>query len=216
MRSGSGLGIGLRVLALLSLAGCGSSQYWASRRLDLWDVVPISVQRGYGLSASARVSPFAQSGLGVYGPGPREGGASTNSFGMGLGRWGPRSSEGALHLVLGSMEYQELRGPPWPGGPDGRYEQYSTDEKRFRQSGNVFIVFPAPGVTDPPSDLFARLPRWYFWPDSEAHLFLGIFGIRIGFSPAQLVDFLAGIFGFDPLGDDIAVTPNDENGEVNP
>jgi hypothetical protein len=207
MRTEAAPRFGLPVLALAALAGCGNSaQYWASRRLDLWDVVPISVQRGYGLSVSARATPFAQSGLGLYAPGSKDKVASTNSFGMGLGRWGPRSSDGALHVVIGSMEYQELRGPPWPGGPDGRYEQSSTAEKRCRASGNAFIVFPAPGVTDPPSGEFANLPRWYFWPDCEAHVFLGLFGIRVGFSPAQLVDFLAGIFGLDPLGDDLPAT----------
>lgn len=38
--------------------------------------------------------------------------------------------------------------------------------------------------------------------DLEVGLFAGVLGLRLGLSPGELVDFLAGLIGFDPAGDD--------------
>ena len=189
------------LLGLLSWTGCSSpGRYIAARSLDLWDVLPFSAQRGSGLAASVRITPFAQTGLGWYNlTGDFSG---TNGFGMGLGRWGPRWYEGGVHFLIASIDYQESRGEAWPGGPDGRYQQLSTPEKTIRASGNFLLFLPGTGALEPPPGTSVRIPRWYFWPDCEAQVFVGFIGLRLGLSPAQLVDFLAGIIGLDPLGDD--------------
>jgi hypothetical protein len=200
----------LLLAVLFSLVGCaGSKRYLASRSLDLWDVIPFSAQRGGGLAASVRITPFAQTGLGWYNLTGDF--AGTNGFGMGPGRWGPRWYEGGVHLLLFSLDYQEQRGEPWPGGPDGRYQQLSTPEKTIRSSGNFLIFLPGPGAMEAPPGTSARIPRWYFWPDCEAQVFVIFIGLRVGLSPAQLVDFLAGIIGLDPLGDDLPSSSSDED-----
>lgn len=38
--------------------------------------------------------------------------------------------------------------------------------------------------------------------DLEVGLFAGVFGLRVGLSPGELVDLFAGLVGFDPAGDD--------------
>ena len=44
---------------------------------------------------------------------------------------------------------------------------------------------------------------WHSWLNLDFGVFVGVVGLRVGFCPDQVIDFLAGIFGFDPLGDDI-------------
>ncbi len=191
------------LLVIPCLWGCASPwRYWKSRALDLWDVLPVSVQKGGGLSASAGVTPFVRTGLGFY--------FSTeppNSYGMALGRWGPVWKENGYHFLVATVEEQELEGDPWPGGPDGRY--CNPDEKKLARSRmNLLVVLPV----DPDHEAgghFARVrfPPWYSWLDSEAEVFVLFFGIRVGVSPLQLVDFLAGFLGLDPLGDDVPPRP---------
>lgn len=50
-------------------------------------------------------------------------------------------------------------------------------------------------------DLLAYEDPWRR-ADLEVGATLGFLNFRVGFSPGHLVDFLAGIFGFDPAGDD--------------
>src|SRR5262245_6149601 len=100
-----------RRIALLTVAagglapGCaGPGGYWKSRGLDLWDILPTAVQIEPGFSVSVRVTPFVQTGLGVYGVNARE----VNTWGMATGRWGPRWVEGAVQLLIGAIEGQSL------------------------------------------------------------------------------------------------------------
>ena len=43
---------------------------------------------------------------------------------------------------------------------------------------------------------------WHSWADVKVDLLAGV-GLRVGLCPDELVDFLAGIFGLDLLGDDV-------------
>jgi hypothetical protein len=181
-------------------AGCGS--WWESRALDLWDVVPVAVEydKELGFSASARATPFIQTGLGVYGIDT----TSVNSWGMGLGRWGPAWKEAAVHVLIGTLEQQIIEGEPWPGGPDGRYGEVH-EGSLARQSGNLLVFLPTAGIQHPPpppEDMWAKLPPWHGILDCEAHVFLGLVGMRLGFAPLQLPDFLLGFLGIDFVGDD--------------
>jgi hypothetical protein len=189
---------------LLGCAGCQSpGDWWRSRGLDLWDCVPAAVMRDQelGFSMSVRATLFAQTGIGVYGLNAlSEDAPDYNSYGMALGRWGPRWRESVIHLIIGSDEYQELVGRNWPGGPDGRF-LYQDERLVVRKSGNVLIILPLSGLN--PHDLrLAKFPDWYSIPDSELCLFVGYFGLRIGPAPAQFVDFLCGFVNLDPMGDD--------------
>lgn len=194
----------LCALLLGSLVGCAThSEYWASRALDLWDVVPVSVQKGAGVSVSARISPFAQSGIGWY--------YSDAAYGMAVGRWGPYWYENGMHVALMSLEflYQETAHEQWPPGPDGRY-QWEDSETIQRCSGNTLVFLPTE-VHSHSGFTWATLPEPYAWADSEIHFFLGVAGVRVGLSPFQLIDFVLGWFGLDPSSDDLA---EEEAGEI--
>jgi hypothetical protein len=129
----------LMLFAYLSLWGCANpGTYWKSRALDLWDVLPVAVNvvqewEFGGLCVSARVTPLAQIGLGGYGMNSTE----PDTFGMGLGRWGPAWKECGLHCILGSGEYQELDAEHWPGGPDERYQCQTQTGGLGRVNGNL-------------------------------------------------------------------------------
>jgi hypothetical protein len=174
-----------------------------ARGLDLWDCVPAAVilDTRPGCSISARVTLFAQAGVGFYG----DHAEGAEGYGMALGRWGPRWREEVGHLILLTEEEHELIGRNWPGGPDSRF-LHLEGGKSVRRSGNVLIVIPlASGgeiATFPLRFRMARFPDWYSIPDSEVALFLGWFGLRVGLAPAQFVDFLCGFFHLDPLDDD--------------
>jgi hypothetical protein len=190
-------------------AGCsGTKHYLAARGLDLWDVLPVSVQTNFfqleevpmmpgAPEASVRITPLFQTGLGGHG---------AKSYGMALGRWGPVWTEMGIHAVIISMEGHEInRSDNWPGGPDQRYLGEPEEGKLGRGQANLLGFIPImPGFHPPPDSPI--LPRWYAWADSDVHVFAGFVGLRLGFSPAQAVDFLCGLLGFDPLGDDPPAT----------
>lgn len=50
--------------------------------------------------------------------------------------------------------------------------------------------------------------------DVEVGVFAGFFGLRVGFSPGELIDFLAGWVGLDPAGDDAGPEPAPDDAPV--
>jgi hypothetical protein len=69
-------------------------------------------------------------------------------------------------------------------------------------TGNLLFLFPMPGGScgDPFIPAHAR-----FLLDIDAEFHLGFVGMRLGVSPVQLADWLAGWFAVDYLGDDRSV-----------
>ena len=203
----------LQAAILLDCAGCRSpGDWWRARGLDLWDCVPTAVIRDkeLGFSISARVTPFVQTGLGAYGLNDKDG----NSSGMALGRWGPRWKESAIHVLIVSMERQEmLVGGRWSRGPGRRY-RYNNERPLVRQSGNLLVIIPFAGAEHASEVLpWARFPDWYSLPDSDVALSLGWFGLRIGIAPAQFVDFFCGLVNLDPLRDDAPPSDPERNAD---
>ena len=204
----------LYLVFLLSTSGCGNlDRYFVARGLDLWDTVPVSVKYGYGLSVSGRATPFLQTGLGGF---------HAEAIGMGPGRWGPRWEESAYHIGIGSSETQRLSvlqyegsedvvrvranpedGRHCAGGPDWRYWFLSDPKKNKRYCGNGFVLIPVP-LGDPPPFGYAHLPPWHSWLNVEADVFVGVVGVRAGLCLDEFVDFVAGVFCLDLLGDDEA------------
>jgi len=190
-------------LVALALTGCATpaARYAGSRALDLFDVFPLSGRSGVGLYMSARATPFLGAGIGAY---------DALACGMGPRRWGPVWEEegsgiGPVYCVdesLLSRRGKDLANsnliqlPEWPAGPDALFEE----APGWRSRGHVALVLPYLVRRD--GD-WAKLPPWYSLLDCEADAFIGVIGLRIGFSPGEIVDFLAGLFGLDPSGDDI-------------
>ncbi len=88
---------------------------------------------------------------------------------------------------------------------DLRLEQ--GDEEPLNKLGTPEVATLWEATRDGPD-----LPR--AWDLFEADLFLGIVGLRIGVRPLEFGDFLAGIVGFDPAGDDIEETTFNEPRDV--
>lgn len=194
----------LLLLTLLSTtAGCryGPGQYWQARGLDLYDTFPASVGGGLGALAQARVTQFAGIGIGW-----------TEEWRVGLDdqRFGPIWWEKQRGIpILRYYRYQDYLDTEdrWSGGNTN----WITDDHRLRANSFVFIPAVAregwiwlPWI--PP--YFLEVPwethqiTWWNAFDVEAGLFLVAGGVRLGFSPGELIDFLCGIVTADPLEDD--------------
>ncbi|MFG0320545.1 MAG: hypothetical protein ACF8XB_24955 [Planctomycetota bacterium JB042] len=184
---------GTLTLALLGLAGCGTpaGDYWTARALDLADAVPVSFANGVGLGAEVRVTPFVGVGAGW---------AEVERYGFDAGRSGPRWSEREWGIPLWSYERvgRTLEdAESWPGGdPEEAGDVFAR--------AATFVVWPQRACRD---DGVAA--RWSAWEalDVEVGLVLGFLGLRVGFSPLQTVDLLAGLLDHDPAGDDPEVAP---------
>ena len=181
------------ILTVAPAAGCADpGRYWRSRALDLWDALPVSVQLGAGLSASAKATPFLGTGAGYHGGPPFFEKHAANSWGMSEGRFGPTWGDHGGGFVLLGWQWQLLtrENESWPS-MDRRCEPPFPDYRGTR------LRVAALGLT-----VLGQPPPWYGWLDSEAQVFAGAAGVRVGFCPAQLLDFLTGWFGLDLLGDD--------------
>lgn len=146
----------------------------------------MSVKGGYGVGASVRATEFFHTGLEVY---------SATSFGLARGRCGPVwEEEGGAGVIMTGEQFTPRLPQRWPGGPDW------TDDSLFRRSsGNFFFFVPCRLMWGLPNPLVP----WPAWFDVDANIFLGVGGMRVGVCPGELIDFLAGIVGLDPIGDDV-------------
>lgn len=180
-----------------SLCGCSSfGEYMEARALDLWDIVPVSVSGGPGLWVSARATHLVQNGFGF---------GRAVAYGMGPGRWGPRWEQEELGMLFFQNEQWHLdrRLAPkeemkrWPGGPDDR-ALHCRFGRGARMWGSTLFVLPMP--FDPDGAPIVPAP-WHAWASVDAQVH-AILGLRVGFCPDEVVDFLAGLAGFDLFGDD--------------
>lgn len=180
----------IAVLMMVWCGGCGTpaGDYGTARALDLADVVPFSFANGVGLAAQARVTPFVGVGAGW---------ADVQRYGFDAGRCGPWWHEREWGIPLWS--YERVGRTPeapefWPGGdPDEPGDVFSR--------ASTFVVWPQRACRD--DGVHARWSAWEAL-DAEVGLVLGLIGLRVGLSPLQAFDFLAGLANFDPAGDDPA------------
>lgn len=185
---------------LLALTGC--SPYSQNRLHDLRDAVRLSVGVGYGLSSTLSVGDAYGVGAGAYSKGWYVGNQGRifpgqyvcetgNSFpawtGMALFPpcWYYCAPEAKVAFVLGLL-------------------LYSMDEFSWQAGGDEVTVGRNTSVA---GDLGLLLKTRYpaetrVMTGVDASLFLGVVGVRVGFSPVELVDFIGGFVGFDLLQDD--------------
>lgn len=161
------------------LGGCAGSGYLQDRALDLADCFKVAVAAGPELSADLKATDALHLavGGGVHGEagfvGRKPGAASMMTLGLPVA---PFMEEGILY---GRYVFDECFGD-WKEA-DVQDECYA-------------LHFLNAKPTNPRH-------RWVEAFDLEAGAIV-LVGGRIGFSPGQFADFLAGWFGADPAGDD--------------
>jgi hypothetical protein len=202
--------LALALVLLAGAAGCTTraGRYGQSRLLDLFDAAPISLQSGPGLHAHVRVTEFLGIGAGY---------ADVYCFGFDDARFGPYWYEEAYSIPLVSdirhQSYPE-DGDRWPGG------HFEDKILHDRYRANTFVFVPGlaedggiwPPVGSEERDEW-RYPRWAPWDRGrvEVGLVVIVAGARVGIAPLQAIDFLAGLAGFDPAGDDVGYNPQDHD-----
>lgn len=184
---------------VLPLTGCS----WLDHRArDAADVFLIAPEWGlYGVKA--QVGPWGQPGVigGLRGP------------------YGSPGGFGLLGPHLGRYEVGETMIYPFFGFVQSRRGASDHRHKDFHVKGLWWIPILEP-QTDPAAifggfedagDRRRLAPRY-----TQIEIVAGAFvGLRLGFNPGELVDFIAGLFGFDLYGDDDAkVDPKDAPGDL--
>ena len=216
--------------AVSTLGGGCASAYWRDRANDLGDIASVSF--GAGLGVRAQAGPVA-TGLGAQMDvaGFRGGRffCDRRAFDLEPLGW-------SVDLVLASGNLFGLR--PVDGTPEP-YERIVNGRGKYQGQynpavGGVFVPFwlcgeildldyYGPERTERPSPLAPNRkearPHLPSWTHLEAAAALGV-GVRLGFNPGELLDFLLGFFGADLYGDDLArgegVNPHAESAELSP
>ena len=208
----------ISVVALVSGAGCA---YGADRMQDLADCFRLSAGYGLGLTASAQVTDWFSPGVGAA--------SRTQTFGFldrdVHGAWEesdviqtPRLAYEGLALQLSEQSREQMD----EGGVIARLALDSLNlpnERWVRTGGRIrveqFALFNVmrsavpegsswlAGLVVEPGDVVLT-PVKDVWQSSFVELSGTVVAVhaRLGFNPMQCVDFLAGLFGFDPAGDD--------------
>jgi hypothetical protein len=102
----------------------------------------------------------------------------------GAWQWGEGGVDGGVGVIA-------LKGSGHVGG----------DRDRMKEYGSLFVLGLAPvGLFEQPK------LNGVFYGKIEASVALGV-GVKVGFNIVEFFDFLAGIVGCDPAGDDVAVDP---------
>ena len=175
--------------ALLS-SSCSGTGYLAQRGSDFADCFVGTVGVGLELSASVEATDLVHvmvgGGLHVEAGmiGRRRGSAAVASLGLPVA---PFLEDG---ILFGRYAFTEF---------DGEWRLRDLQDECYL----IHALDLAP--TNPESDL------WHAF-DLEVAAMVGL-GARVGFRPGEFVDFLAGIFGADPIGDDRVDPPLDPQGE---
>lgn len=168
----------LAVLCVIALSGASvGCTYLRDRGNDLADVFRLEMSVGVGIQASAMVTDAAHVGIG-----------SSDRYTAGL-MYGDLTSQhreehylplSYIHTIM-EPEYEAVHTLSWSGegpAPDHR----------------CYMIVPGRSP--------ARRHSWTHWFDIEVSAFAGIVGVEAGFSPGELIDFVAGLFWLDPAQDD--------------
>ena len=167
------------VLAASTLGACASGTYMGDRGQDFADCFTVTVSAGPEVSVDAKLTEVMHLAVG--------GGVHVET-GMIKGAWG---SAGVATLGLPVSPFMEdgiLYGRFLFTDASGQW----TDDLVQDECYAIHLLDAEP--TNP------HRSAWDRW-DLEVG-FTVLLGARIGFSPGQFIDFLGGVIGFDPAGDD--------------
>lgn len=209
------LQICLSLICLNVLGSCSETKvYLQSRALDFWDVFPTSVRYGPGLSTSIEATQFFKTGIGVQ---------KSKAVGLAPDRWGPFWMEEGLYLLFFGGEFWHISKTSadsnsssnfWPGRNTDNPERDNSFSRnvnnryygRFQKGCWYFLL---PYAADPEGGTWTCTPLKNVL-DLEINLLAGV-GIRIHFSPLEVVDFITSIFGWDLFEDDINLEQSSSN-----
>jgi hypothetical protein len=172
--------LGALLLAMSLLPACATTtagDYFVNRGGDLVDILRLHVAAGKGASVKAEVTRFIHAGIGW----------ESDVWAWGLAnrevtKW--RESVFTWGVLLGHHEERSITGTS-EGRISGSYGWM------FGESGNGFQMADEDNMLDV---LTVR-----------ATVMLGL-GIDVEVRVGEVIDFIAGIFQFDPAGDDLAVS----------
>ena len=174
----------LFILPLFALCmGC-ASPYWQDRRADAADVFTATVGIGYG--ATARIGPV-HTGLGI----------NMDLYGLEAGEVGELTDSTQIKYdgpvaVDYCVVFQGDSGIHLGPNCSARGKQVA-----FGSYGVPFWNPPPPESPNP--------ARW-----TQIEVAAGLVGgVRLGFNPGELLDFVLGFLGLDLYGDDLEGLPND-------
>jgi len=205
MRSPSGNGLLLRALLLASLLpslGCVGvtgrldvGSWFEARGADLMDTVGVRGGIGVGLGAYVRATKYLQLGFMQRGPAERDlvGGTETSRSQDFQVRALPTLMFGTIGRYGGMWleKSRELMLPGWSNRDGAR-----SPIQRESLTGAVSLDGSADG--------------WEHELSVGLHVVL--LGAEVAVRPWQIVDFFAGLFGYDPSGDDVPVDAGDDAG----
>lgn len=168
----------------LALSSCSAPGYFGDRARDLADVFVLTVSAGPEVSADVQATDLVHLSVGG----------------------GAHGEAGFIGRHVGTAGVMTLGLPVAPFIEDGvLYGRFVfTETSGAWEEGDVqdecYIVHAlGAGETNPKSDAWHAL-------DLEVGATV-LVGARVGLRPGELVDFLAGLLGLDPIGDD--ATPKD-------
>ncbi|MCZ6691122.1 MAG: hypothetical protein O7H41_16160 [Planctomycetota bacterium] len=195
----------LILIAIITVAtGCQTTvgNYLGNRGRDLGECFTIQAALGVGLAVEAKLAGVAHVCVGAGGP--------VLPLGFEYGRFNPPRIYDIVpfHSAYAGLPVSFLLGPKSHTGTRLYPLHLSSDFPRNEEHSCYWLL---PGLFS-----FQRDVKWIWgsqgstWArihafDIEAGVFVGIIGVRAGFSPGEFVDFLLGWFGVDIAGDDVRV-----------
>ncbi|GEM_PF-2712881 len=217
--------LGLLALSLAFLPGCGAVGAWFRRRgLDLLDCVKANVGVGLGLEADARLTDWFAPGLGFAARTWNFGWEDRNLYGS-WEEWNVVNTPRAVwEANVGDIEESTTEpgyDPRWSVARLAMASVFLANERWIRKPGtgvvrielySLFNFAPIPTfirAADPRRSMIrsgetAVINRKSIW--DQGWIELGVtpvfLHVRAGLNPFQMVDFLFGMVGLDPAGDD--------------
>lgn len=188
-------------MLLLLLLGATGCSYVKDRTNDLLDVFWLDLDVGALASAQVRCTDFLATGVGVA--------VQTYPLFSLHGRYCGQVERGAGGVVvMGPFNLYARDGEMVPclaGSGD-----YPTSMQPPPM--NFWFVYPTEPLGDRRGPHYDPRTRGWHVADCAVGA-CALLGVRLGCSPGQFVDFVCGIFGWDPAGDDVFVRDADATGE---
>lgn len=197
-RLGAWAGMSLGVVLMLGLAGC-STQYCANRGRDLVDI--FEMNGGWCIYGQGMRTPYLLASAQVTRGGHFAiGSALVSRAGLYGGRFASCTESGS-GLPMAPFRYfpEQQKKPSDPGYTFWRYEAFDRWDYFLGLPSYYRDLWETRRVD---VELGMMLDSPTHWFDVSMELAFLFPDMRVGLSPGEFGDFIAGLVGFDPAGDD--------------